>query len=74
VVVDGKRQALRRATELINPTHTDYKRIVLVEVERSAMIRVCSGSDVATAGTNYLLGVATKTGKSLDWILRGDGI
>jgi len=38
------------------------------------MIRVCSGSDVATAGTNYLLGVATKTGKSLDWILRGDGI
>jgi len=24
------------------------------------MIRVCSGSNEATAGTNYLLGVATK--------------
>jgi hypothetical protein len=24
------------------------------------MIRICSGSNAATAGTNYLLGVATK--------------
>lgn len=33
MVVDGKRQALRRATKLINPTHTDYKRIVVLEAE-----------------------------------------
>jgi hypothetical protein len=38
------------------------------------MIRVCSGNNAATAGTNYLLGVATTFGKSLDWIVRGDGI
>jgi len=37
------------------------------------MIRVCSGSNAATAGTNYLLGVATKFDKSLDWIVRVDG-
>jgi hypothetical protein len=36
------------------------------------MIRVCSGNNAATVGTNYLLGVATKFGKSLDWIVRGD--
>jgi hypothetical protein len=38
------------------------------------MIRVCFGSNAATAGTNYHLGVATKFGKSLDWIVRGDGV
>lgn len=33
------------------------------------MIRVCSGNNAATAGTNYLLGVATKFGKvSLGWL------
>jgi hypothetical protein len=30
------------------------------------MIRVCSGNNAATAGTNCLLGVATKFDKSLE--------
>jgi len=33
------------------------------------MIRVCSGNNAATAGANSLLRVATKIGKSLDWIV-----
>ena len=37
------------------------------------MIRVCSGNNAAAVGTNYLLGVASRFGKSLDWIVRGEG-
>ncbi len=36
------------------------------------MIRVCSGNNAAPVGTNCILGVTTKFGKSLDWIVRGD--
>ena len=36
------------------------------------MIRVSSGNNAATARTSYLLGVATKFGKSLGWIVRAD--
>ena len=32
-----------------------------------------TSNNAGTAGTNYLLGVATTFGKSLDWIVRGDG-